>query len=168
TDIPFGTVVTYVPFGCGTTPTATATPTPCAITFTDVLPTDYFYPGVRWLYCRGAISGYADNTFRPYNNTTRSQMVKIIVLAYGMTIYTPPTPTFRDEPPSDTFYQYVETAAHNNIVSGYNCGGPGEPCPGLYFRTYNLITRGQLSKIVVISAGWALLNPPGGTFNDVA
>jgi hypothetical protein len=132
-----------------------------------VHPTDYFYNGVRWLYGRGAISGYNDNTFRPYNNTTRGQMVKIIVLAYGIPIYTPPTPTFRDEPPSDAFYRYVETAAHRNIVSGYICGGPGEPCPGAYFRTYNLVTRGQLSKIVVIAAGWALLNPTNATFNDV-
>jgi hypothetical protein len=94
-------------------------------------------------------------------------MVKIIVLAYGMTIYIPPTPTFRDEPPDDTFYRYVETAAHYRLVSGYNCGGPGEPCPGVYFRPYNLVTRGQLSKIVVIAAGWSLLNPPNATFNDV-
>src|SRR5205085_2029779 len=60
------------------TSTSTPTSTPCTITFTDVHPADYFYNGVRWLYCRGAISGYNDNTFRPYNNTTRGQMVKII------------------------------------------------------------------------------------------
>jgi len=137
------------------------------MTFTDVVLTDYFYTGVRWLYCRGAISGYSDGTFRPYNNTTRSQMVKIIVLAYGIAIYTPPTPTFNDVPTTDTFYTFIETAAHANIVSGYNCGAPGEPCPGLYYRPYNMITRSQLTKIVVTAAGWPLINPVTAHFNDV-
>jgi plastocyanin len=149
------------------TNTPTNTATSCPMPFTDVHTQDYFYVPVRWLYCRGAISGYADGTFRPYNNTTRGQMAKIVVLAYGLTMYTPPTPTFRDVPPTQTFYQYIETVAHNLIVSGYDCGGPGEPCPGVYYRPGNLITRGQLSKIIVLTAGWALLNPATATFNDV-
>jgi subtilisin-like proprotein convertase family protein len=153
--------------GVPPTRTHTATPTPCAITFTDVHTTDFFYQGVVWLYCRGAISGYGDNTFRPFNNTTRGQMVKIVTLAYGIATYIPPTPTFNDVPVTDPFYQYIETAAHNSIVSGYNCGGVGEPCPGVYFRPVALVTRGQLSKIVVVAAGWALLDPVAATFIDV-
>jgi len=132
-----------------------------------VLSSDYFYQGVTWLYCHGAISGYSDNTFRPYNNTTRGQMVKIVVLAYGIPIYSPTSPTFKDTAANSPFYQYVETAAHSNIVSGYNCGGPGEPCPGVYFRPNNLVTRGQLSKIIVVAARWSLLNPVTAHFNDV-
>src|SRR5205823_113928 len=50
------------------------------ITFSDVYPNDYFHDAVNFLYCRGAISGYADNTFRPSNNTTRGQLCKIVVL----------------------------------------------------------------------------------------
>jgi N-acetylneuraminic acid mutarotase len=149
------------------TRTSTPTATSCAIPFTDVHATDYFYAGVRWLYCSGAISGYGDNTFRPFNNTTRGQMVKIVVLAFGITIYTPATPTFRDVPTTDPFYRYIETAAHGNIVSGYNCGGPGEPCPGVYFRPTALVTRGQLSKIIAVAAAWSLINPPNATFRDV-
>jgi hypothetical protein len=53
------------------TPTTTPTPTPCVVNFSDVSPSDYFYPAVVYLYCHGAISGYADGSFRPYNNTTR-------------------------------------------------------------------------------------------------
>jgi len=82
-------------------------------------------------------------------------------------IYTSPTPTFRDVPTTNPFYSWIETAAHNDIVSGYNCGGPGEPCPGVYFRPNNLVTRGQLSKITVVAAGWSLINPVNATFNDV-
>ena len=43
-------------------------------------------------------------------------------------------------------------------MSGYPCGGPGEPCDGQnrpYFRPFNNATRGQLSKIVSNAAGFA-------------
>src|SRR5207253_3453364 len=101
---------------------ATPTNTPCTIPFTDVHHTDYFYQAVTYLYCHGAISGYGDGTFRPYNLTTRGQIAKIVVLAYGWSIYTPPTPTFTDVPATNPFYQYIETAYSHDIISGYNCG----------------------------------------------
>jgi hypothetical protein len=66
--------------------------------FNDVPPTDPFYTYIQWLACRGVISGYSDGTFRPYNNTTRGQLTKIITLAEGWPIYTPPTPNFSDVP----------------------------------------------------------------------
>jgi len=156
----FTPVITNTPGGF--TPTATRTTTPCVVNFSDVHPTDYFYEGVRWLYCRGAISGYDDGTFRPYNNTTRGQFSKIIVLAYGYTLYTPPAPTFTDVPTSHPFYVYIETAYHVGLISGYTCG---TNC--LEFRPGNLITRAQITKIVVNAAGWAILNPPTPTFRDV-
>jgi hypothetical protein len=147
--------------------TPTSTTTPCSMSFTDVSQSDYFYQPVLYLYCRGVISGYSDKTFRPYNNTTRGQLTKIVVLGFGLSIYTPPTPSFNDVPTTNPFYQYIETAYHSSLVSGYDCGGPGEPCPGLYFRPGNNVTRGQLSKIVVLAAGWPLLDPPNATFGDV-
>ncbi|MFL5734722.1 MAG: S-layer homology domain-containing protein [Chloroflexia bacterium] len=149
------------------TPTSTHSPTPCSITFADVRPTDYFYEPVHYLYCRGVISGYADNTFRPYNTTTRGQLAKIVVLGFGLPTYTPTTPTFRDVPTTHPFYAYIETAYHAALVSGYDCGGEGEPCPGLYFRPGSPVTRGQLAKIVVLATGWVLLDPASATFRDV-
>ena len=116
------------------------------MTFTDVQPSDFFYEPVRYLYCRSVISGYGDNTFRPGNLTTRGQLSKIVVLAEGWTIYTPTSPTFRDVPASDTFYQYVETAYSRSIISGYACG---TGC--LEFRPGNNATRGQISKIVYLA-----------------
>jgi hypothetical protein len=140
------------------TNTPNASVTPCAITFTDVAPTDYFYEPVRYLFCNGVISGYADNTFRPYNNTTRGQVTKIVILAFGYEVVTPATPTFTDVPANHPFYAFIETAASNGIVSGYADNT---------FRPYNNVTRGQLSKIVVVGAGWPLQNPPTPTFTDV-
>jgi hypothetical protein len=144
------------------TNTATSTPTECPMTFTDVHTTDYFYQPVRYLYCHAVISGYADNTFRPYNNTTRGQLTKIVVLAEGWAMYTPPTPTFTDVPANHTFYPFIETAYHEGIISGYSCG---TNCAE--FRPGNDVTRGQLTKIVVLAEGWPTYTPPTPTFRDV-
>jgi uncharacterized protein YkwD len=126
--------------------------------FGDVRTTDFFYDGVRHLFCLGAIGGYADNTFRPGNTTSRGQLSKIVVVALGWPLLTPPSPTFNDVLPGSPFYPYVETANTHNIISGYGDGSfrPGEP-----------VTRGQLVKMAVLSEGWPLLNPPNATFVDV-
>jgi len=142
------------------TPTVTQTPTitPCPMTFTDVQPTDYFYEAVHNLYCAGVISGYEDNTFRPYNDTTRGQLCKIVVLAEGWQIECPAEPHFSDVAPDNPFYCYIETAYFHNIISGYGDGT---------FRPGNNVTRGQLCKIVVLAEGWSDDCPPTGHFTDV-
>ena len=109
------------------------------MTFTDVHPTDYFYEAVRYLYCAGVISGYRDGTFRPYNNTTRGQLSKIIVLAEGWPIDTSGGPHFTDVPTTHAFFPYIETAYSHNIISGYG---------NRLFLPGNNATRGQISKIV--------------------
>jgi uncharacterized protein YkwD len=137
---------------------ASAAPITCAITFTDVQSSDFFYEGVFNLFCRGAISGYPDNTFRPGNNTTRGQLAKIEVLAKGWELVNPPVPSFSDVPIDNTFYQYVETAHLHNIVGGYTDGT---------FRPNTEVTRSQLAKIVVSAEGWPLVTPASPTFNDL-
>ena len=146
------------------------TATPCPLAFSDVQPADYFYIPVQYLTCRGIISGYSDGTFRPANTASRAQLVKIVVGAFGVPANTPPPAdrTFRDVPADHPFYAAIEAAAHAGIVSGYACGTrPDEPCPGLYFRPYANVTRGQLTKIVAIAGRWTLTNPPAPTFHDV-
>jgi hypothetical protein len=138
--------------------------------FWDV-PDDFWaYPFIEWMAVEGAISGYADGSFRPNNTTTRGQLTKMIVLAEHWQITTPGTPTFADVPTTQPFYPFIETAYAHGIISGYNCGGPGEPCDPLnrpYFRPGNDVTRGQLSKMISTAEGWTPLNPPTPTFADV-
>ncbi len=130
----------------------------CGSGFLDVCGSDYFFTPVSYLACRGIISGYADGTFRPYNATTRAQMVKIVVGAFAVPAYTPPTPTFSDVPPTHPFYAYIEAAVHAGIVSGYADGT---------FRPGADVTRAQLAKIIVGATGWPLVTPPEATFADV-
>jgi hypothetical protein len=80
----------------------------------------------------------------------------------------PCTLQFSDVDESNPFYTYVRCLACRNIVSGYDCGGPGEPCPGSYFRPGADVTRGQLSKIIANAAALNDPIPPDRqTFEDV-
>ena len=162
--------------------TVSATATACGIRFSDVPfndPTVYYSVPVYYLACHGVVSGYSDGAFRPYNQTTRQQMVKIVVLGFALPIQTPAAggTTFTDVPVASAFFAFVETAAARGIVSGYACGGTDpatgqtEPCNTTaqpYFRPASNVTRAQLAKITVLAAGWPTSNPATATFNDVA
>ncbi|HKP51659.1 MAG TPA: S-layer homology domain-containing protein [Chloroflexia bacterium] len=71
-----------------------------------------------------------------------------------------PTPCaleYTDVPSTNTFYQFVRCIACMGIVSGYACGGDGEPCDednNPYFRPNVSVTRGQIAKIVSNAAGY--------------
>jgi hypothetical protein len=92
----------------------------------------------------------------------------------GTSVAATTTPTtcalqFADVPSSNTFYANVRCLACRGIISGYPCGGAGEPCNGTsdpYFRPNSLITRGQIAKVVSQSAGFS---EPAGTrtYEDV-
>lgn len=144
--------------------------------FVDVPPGTYYYLPVEVLACRRGIAGYdnGDGTFsfRPFNPTTRAQMMKIVVNGFGLPPYTPPGDgqTFADVLPGSAFFTFVEAAAHAGIISGYACGGPGEACDGQerpYFRPAANVTRGQLAKIITRAGCWPLQTPAQATFADV-
>ncbi len=128
-----------------------------------------FYEFVQCLACRGIISGYADGTFRPNNQVTRGQLAKIVSNAAGFS-EDPGPQLFEDVPPTNTFYQWVNRLTRRGVMSGYNCGGVGEPCVEPenrpYFRWGANATRGQTSKIVSNAAGFSD-TPTEQTFEDV-
>src|SRR5207248_7596481 len=80
------------------TATGTLTPIACVVSFTDVLPGSAFYEYVTCIYCRGAIGGYNDGTFRPGATVTRGQVCKITVLGFQFPINTTNGPHFTDVP----------------------------------------------------------------------
>jgi hypothetical protein len=132
--------------------------------FTDVDEYNPFYVYIKCLYCRGIVSGYSDNTFRPYDNITRGQMSKIVSNAAG---FNDPVSgqTYTDVPPSHPFYVWIERLTMHNVVSGYDTGCPtGAPC----FKPENTLTRGQMAKIDSNAAGFTDVPPAGTlTFTDV-
>jgi hypothetical protein len=152
-----------------TLPEVTVTVTPCTITFSDVPPGSTFYAYIHCLACLHIVSGYPDGTFKPNNKVTRGQLSKIVANAAFLT-EPPGAQMFQDVRPGSTFYDYVQRLAMHGYMSGYACGGPGEPCgPGNlpYFRPDGNATRGQTAKIVSNAAGFSD-TPSGQQFEDVA
>ncbi|HYP39234.1 MAG TPA: exo-alpha-sialidase, partial [Chloroflexia bacterium] len=131
--------------------------------FTDVPPTNTFYPHVQCLACRGIIGGYpcggagepcgADNLpyFRPNNSITRGQIAKIVSNSAGFN-EGPGEQIFEDVPEGSPFYAWINRLAMRGHMAGYPCGAmPSEPCSTdskPYFRPNANATRGQLAKIV--------------------
>lgn len=142
--------------------------------FVDVPTNNPFANDIANLAARNIINGYGqpDGTihFRPGATATRAQLSKMVVLGAGGDLTNPNRPSFMDMPASSPLYIFVETAAARGIISGYTCGGPGEPCDGSgrnYFRPNNNVTRAQTAKMIVISRGWSEYRPATATFADV-
>ncbi len=169
------TLVTFTPVSTGTgtppmitsTTTSTTVVTPCEVSFSDVPIGSTFYSFIRCLACKGIISGYADGTFRPNVQVTRGQLAKIVSNSAG---FSEPVSgqTFEDVTPTNTFYEFIQRLTTRGYMTGYVCGGPGEPCTTgkPYFRPAANATRGQTSKIVSNAAGFSE-EPTNQTFEDV-
>jgi carboxypeptidase T len=139
----------------GTPPAATSTSMP-----TSILPT------LTVVSTSTPVGG----TGTPVSQTSTATPIQPTGTSVGATT----TPTtcalqFADVPSTNTFYANVRCLACRGIISGYPCGGTGEPCNGNsdpYFRPNNDITRGQIAKVVSQSAGFS---EPAGTriYEDV-
>jgi hypothetical protein len=138
---------------------------PGSPTFTDVPTNHPFYTFIETAVQHGVVSGYTSGCssgnpcFRPNNSVTRSQTAKMVVVSRGWPVVVPGSPNFADMPydaSPTSLYAYVETARSRGIISGYACGGPGEPCDGqnrAYYRPGNNVTRAQLSKMLSTALG---------------
>jgi hypothetical protein len=132
--------------------------------FQDVPTGSAFQIYIGRLASRGYINGYPCGGsgepcvppgslpyFRPNNNATRGQISKIVSNAAGFND-TPSGQQFEDVAVGSAFYTYTYRLVSRGVMSGYPCGGGGEPCvpPGSlpYFRPNNNATRGQTAKIV--------------------
>ncbi|HST03356.1 MAG TPA: zinc-dependent metalloprotease family protein [Chloroflexia bacterium] len=129
--------------------------------FEDVPVGATFFDFIGRLASRGLINGYPCGNpepcgptnlpyFRPANTATRGQIAKIDANAAGYND-TPTGQQFEDVLPGSTFYTFTYELVSRGIMSGYPCGGDGEPCGPSnlpYFRPNNNATRGQTSKIV--------------------
>ena len=133
--------------------------------FEDVPVGSTFHEFVQRLSSRGIIGGYPCGGpgepcvlpeslpyFRPNANVTRGQTSKIVAIAANLPAPPSGQQTFEDVAPDSPFWSWIEPLAGTGAISGYPCGGSGEPCaPPVnrpYFRPNNEVTRGQSAKIV--------------------
>lgn len=132
--------------------------------YQDVASDNPFYTWVNRLSNRGYMGGYPcdeedgepcvppDNLpyFRSFNNATRGQLSKIVSNAAGLG-GDPKGQFYADVPTGHPFYLWIMRLTQLGVMSGYECGGEGEPCDSEnrpYFRPGSNVTRGQASKIV--------------------
>ncbi len=130
--------------------------------FEDVDNTNPFYDWINRLANLGYMGGYTCGGdgepcgpgnlpyFRPFANATRGQLAKIAANAAGIT-GTPTGMVYTDVPNQNPFYVWIMRLTALGVISGYQCGGEGEPCDDMnrpYFRPNASVTRGQASKMV--------------------
>lgn len=109
--------------------------------FSDVIGSDWFYDYVLEAENEAIVSGYEDGTFRPNNEVTRAEALKITLVSGGISEYESVLPNFNDvDTILDWFSKYTAYAKSSGLVGGYEDGS---------FRGNQGITRAELCKIVV-------------------
>ncbi len=89
--------------------------------FTDMEDALWAAPSVESLTSFGIVSGFEDGTFRPDNNITKAEFVKIVVSAFGL--YNPDAAvTLTDNNPDDWYYIYVSSAMEKGVASADETG----------------------------------------------
>ncbi len=111
-------------------------------TFTDVTEDKWFYSYVTELASKGIIEGYPDESFKPQNNVTRAEFIKLLVVCMGY--QTSAMPSFDDVTDGDWFYTYVSTAVKNGIISKEEYGAK--------LRPNEVISRAEAAKLLVRAA----------------
>ena len=86
---------------------------------------------------KGYIGGYEDSTFRPNNNITRAEFVKLINKVYGFTQIA--DIDFKDVNSSNWFYNDLRIAMYEGYINGYT---------DKTFRPNNNITREEIATII--------------------
>jgi hypothetical protein len=66
--------------------------------------------------------GFGNGLWRPEQQITRAQFVKMTCLAFGIAQADPTIPRFADVSPGSTFYTYIEGAVVAGIVNGVTAG----------------------------------------------
>jgi len=85
--------------------------------FNDVSSTDWFAGYVGAAVENGIIKGYNDGTFRPSQNMTRAEFLKVAIETANGSLSNLPTPQYTDVSVSDWYYQYVQFAAKHDLIS---------------------------------------------------
>lgn len=106
--------------------------------FLDIVNVDWAREQINALYKKGIINGKEDGLFMPFDNVTREEFVKMIVIAFD--IYNKDAECeFKDVKKDDWFYSYISSAAEKGIIKGED---------GNIFGTRQLITREDLVTII--------------------
>jgi len=110
-----------------------------AATFRDVPDSHPSALEIKFLVETGIIKGYPDQTFKPSNNVTNSQVALMITRALKLDLNNRPNPGFKDlsKVDADTYKAIAAVVDEGIFPKGANFR-PGEP-----------ITRGEMAQVLV-------------------
>src|SRR5450830_1901424 len=86
--------------------------------FKDVAASYWAFDEITALAAKKVLAGYTDGTFKPEGKVTREEFAKMIVVAKGLSLLKPATPTFTDVLASRWSYGYVEAAVKAGYIMG--------------------------------------------------
>lgn len=127
-----------------------------AATFVDVPETHPSALEIQYLAETGIIKGYPDQTFKPSNNVTNSQVALMISRALKLKVDNRPDPGFRDltKVDKDT-YKAIAAVVDEGIFPKGETFRPNEP-----------ITRGEMAQVLVNA--FSLKGKSNQEFKDVS
>lgn len=131
-------------------------------TFTDLSSLNPHYVAINSLVDQGVLRGYEeDQTFRPDNDVTRAEAVKILLAGMGIEIDEENTDgvLFSDVSEEDWFFPYVGTAVSLGIVKGYDDNT---------FKPYATVNRAEAMKMLTLAAEVSVSSPAAAPFVDVS
>lgn len=130
---------------------------PKEVLFKDLKTASKGFDDIIRIFKRGIVSGYADGTFRPQNNLSREEFVKMDLGAVcidctkfnstikkGLDLYFLATPFFPDKNITPELNYCVKKAKFDNIVSGYKGGDKAG-----FFLPANSISRAEATKVII-------------------
>lgn len=120
--------------------------------FSDLTEAEWARESILSLCDKGIISGYSNKTFRPNNNVTRAEFLKMTVMLFGIKAADGAENKFEDVKKTDWHYDYVYAALSNGIVDGVS---------ETAFNPDGLITRQDMAVILYRAATFA-----GKTYAD--
>lgn len=128
--------------------------------FPDLPDSNPHYAAVSALVTQGILQGYEDGNFKPDQDVTRAEALKIILMGMGVSTDGAsdlPALTFSDVNSTEWFYDYLKIAVNKGIVKGYD--------DGTYKPSQN-VNRAEAMKLVLIASGEAANSVMENAFVD--
>ncbi len=122
--------------------------------FLDVFESDWYAKYVTRSAMLGVVIGYINEdgtaNFKPNQNITRAEALKVMLRTKGITDFTGYTADFADVNVGDWYYDYVAYAQAKGILEGYTETDNESGMEITYFRPDFNITRGEIAKVDVL------------------
>src|SRR5450830_582124 len=136
--------------------------------FKDVAASYWAFDEITALAAKKVLAGYPDGTFKPEGKVTREEFAKMVVVAKGLALVKPASPTFTDVLASRWSYGYVEAAAKAGYIKGI---GGGKFAPASQIKRQDMavllvrvIGKEAESKTIKESVAFANDEPKIGTY----